>query len=189
MRVRPSGRMVCTIVSSAWLLVTLLACGHGYRSGTLSSNQATGNEVGDGDTLASCLEMRVSRHDDERLRELGWIGIEYEMGNACDGAVPVDLRNALVIATPVGGLRPIDEPANLPHPVYYHSNVGDTPVVLSAWDPQEEIRGAMLDGRRHAREVIAYVVPLGLTDLDVCVEVSGVVDAEVEPVCFRWRAS
>lgn len=186
MRVRPSVRMAGTIASAAWLLVTLLACGHGYEAGTL---EGSSNETG-GEIATSCLEMRVSRHSDERLRELGWVGVQYELGNACDGAVPVDLREATVFATPVGGLRH-DDPQDgaLPAPVYYSNEISDTPILLSPWDPQEVIREGMLDGRRRAREVIAYVVPPGFAELNVCVEVASVLGNEADPVCFYWGAS
>jgi len=179
--------MAGTIASATWLLVTLLACGHGYEAGTLSSSAGDGSDTGD-EVVASCLEMRVSRHSDERLRELGWVGVQYELGNACDGAVPVDLGEAMVFATPVGGLRPSDA-QELPAPVYYSHEIGDTPIVLSPWDPGEVIRTGMLDGRRRAREVIAYVVPPGFAELNVCVEIAPVLGKEVDPVCFYWGAS
>ena len=179
MRARPSLGMVCTVASSAWLLATLLACGHGYQAGNLETGT-------DSARAASCLEMRVSPHSDERLRELGWVGVEYEMGNSCDGAVPVDLSSAVVVATPAGPLRRPTEDGSLPAPVYLDQHVSDTPIMLSLWDPQDVIQPALLDGRRTAREVVAYVVPPGLSDLSVCVEIASVLNADVEPVCFRW---
>lgn len=187
MRLRPSVKMVCTGASCVWLLFTLLACGHGYESGSLetAANETSGESS---ETVAtSCLEVRATAHSDERLRELGWVGVRYELGNACDGVVPVDLRNAVVVATPAGAPR--STRTDLPAPEFYSEDVGTTPILLSAWDPQEQIRAALLDGRRTAHEVIAYVVPPGFGPLDVCVEVEPVVNQPADPVCFRWSGS
>lgn len=183
MRIRSTGRLVGLVVSAAWLLVTLLACGQGYQRGTLeaASGEATTGEATTGQ--ASCLEVRVSPHSDERIRELGWLGVEYEIGNACDGAVPVDLSAAVVLASPAPTARPTQ---GLPAPAFYDNDVGAQPIMLSAWDPQEVLRTAMLDGRRTASEIIAYVVPPGLGELNVCVELNGVGVEGAQPTCFRW---
>ncbi len=195
MRLRPSAKMVCTGASCVWLLFTLLACGHGYESGSLetTANETSGESsetvAGESsETVATgCLEVRATSHSDERLRELGWVGVRYELGNSCDGAVPVDLSHAVVVATPAAAPR--STRTDLPAPEFYSEDVGNTPILLAAWDPQEQIRAALLDGRRTAHEVIAYVVPPGLGPLDVCVEVEPVLHQPAEPVCFRWSGS
>jgi hypothetical protein len=136
----------------------LLVAGCGYRPGSFSGRSPYAGMR----STVGCLDLAIARRDD--LPEAAVI--DYQFGNRCTTAVPVDFSTVAVVARTRDGAE----------------------VRLAPYDPQHEITAQRLDGRLEGREVIAYPV----TDevVQVCVDTASL--ARVEParwVCFGNRAS
>lgn len=112
-----------------------------------------------------CLDVRVGLLDDAAV-PASWPVVDIELGNRCRDAVYVDLRHVRVIA------HWEDRP----------------PERLRAFDPRLELEAAVLDGKSHAREVIAYVAPqtIEAPPRMVCVDVARITRAPpAAPICFE----
>jgi hypothetical protein len=111
-----------------------------------------------------CVDVRVKpRSPGDVLPR--WVVIDYEIGNRCRGAARVDFEAVAVFGQSGTFMEPL--------PLY---------------DPRDEVHVATLDGRRWAREALAYETPReDIAALDrVCIDVSGLADGErVDPICFR----
>lgn len=152
-------------VLAALLSVGAAGCFAPYEGGALLRDG-----TGGADPWArslGCLDVRVAQIDDPAA-DPGWRVVGVDMGNRCDAPVHVDLRRVVVTG-----------------------RLADGRVVrMNAHDPRAEIDAAVLDGRMRAREVIAYVPPIGTAGPadEICVDVGGITGADpVPPVCFGSR--
>lgn len=150
---------------AAMLALVGVGCFAPYEGGALLRDGA--GRVDPQARSLGCLDVRVAQIDDP-MAEPGWRVVGVDMGNRCDAPVYVDLRRVVVTG-----------------------RLADGRVVrMNAHDPRAEIDAAVLDGRMRAREVIAYVPPLGAAGPadEVCVDVGGITGADpVPPVCFGSR--
>lgn len=147
---------------TALAVVLLGGCAAAYEPESLLVD-ARGEPHGHGRRVG-CVDVRVELVRASAV-EASWPVVGLDLGNRCREAVYVDLRHVRVTAR-------WDE---------------TDAVALRAYDPRAEMRGAVLDGRARAREVVAFVAPEGVWNRPaaVCVDVSGITAAEGSPpVCF-----
>lgn len=100
-----------------------------YRGGSFA---AYGQEFAGVRSTFGCIDASVARRADLATGPV----IAYEFGNGCDQPVAVDLSLVAVSGR----------------------DADDREVVLRPYDPDHEIKTAVLDGRRSAQEAIRYVV-------------------------------
>jgi hypothetical protein len=137
----------------AMLGVVLIGCG--YQPGSF---HAPGYTFGPARATIGCVDVAIERRtgvDGEPSRSAV---LAYAFGNGCDHPAMVDLGAARVVGHDAHG----------------------QPVTLTAYDPEREIRAAMLDGRTVGHEAIAYSAEVVVRD--VCVDVAAIAHGDGE----RW---
>ena len=126
-----------------------------YRGGSFAGY---GQDFAGVRSTFGCIDASVARRSDLASDPV----IAYEFGNGCDQPVAVDLSLVTVSGRDAAG--------------------GE--VVLRPYDPDHEIKTAVLDGRRYAAEAIEYVVddaaPASLAE--VCVDPSSAFGGQLP----RW---
>jgi hypothetical protein len=127
-------------------LAFVLVAGCGYHPGSFSG---TSPYAGTRSTVG-CLDLAIARRADLPDAAV----LDYQFGNRCDKAVPVDLARVIVLARTSEGAE----------------------VRLSPYDPERELETLRLDARREGREAIAY--PLTTGAVQICVDAASLVQAE-----------
>ncbi len=119
-------------------------------------------QFADGASRGECLDVRVTSHRDDATARERWVGVRYELGNRCRSAVAVDLSRVRVVAR------------------------GSEEFELARFDPDGEVRAAVLDGGRRATETLAYLWPARAEgEFEVCVDLGGAVDElDLDGRCF-----
>lgn len=113
-------------------------------------------------TQVGCLDLAIARRAD--LSDA--VVLDYQFGNRCNTAAPVDLASVAVVARTRAG----------------------TEVPLAPYDPGHEIRALRLDGRLEGREVIAY--PIDDEVVEVCVDAASLAHVPTPQwVCVGNRVS
>jgi hypothetical protein len=145
-----------------WFLLAgaLVGTGCGYAPGRLLSADAAHAR------RLACLEVGVALVGDAHAPPSDPV-VQVSFGNRCRDPVPVDFGQLRVTARYPGAAAP--------------------EAVLQPFDPDREIRPALLGGRRSARETIEFLAPAGMSAVptDVCVDVSNLEPGRrAEPVCF-----
>ena len=140
------------------LIACVVVAGCGYHPGSFSGRSpyaGTRSTVG-------CLDLAIDRRADER----GAVVLDYQFGNRCDRAAPVDLASVVVLARTREGRE----------------------VQLAPYDPEQQIAALRIDGRLEGREVIAY--PTDADVVQVCIDTGSL--AHVAPaqwMCLGNRSS
>lgn len=137
--------MHATIAAAAVAGLSLAACAYepgSFRFGTRTAEPAGPPPGPTSRTTIDCLDLAVSARAAPPV-------VAYAFGNRCDHPVVVDLT-----ARPIA--RAVDGAA----------------YVLAAFDPDEELRPATLDGRARGHEAIAYPTAVALAE--ICVDAAAV---------------
>ena len=144
-------------------LAALAAClltGCGYKPSSFSFHS---QPVRGASATVGCIDLAITPHP-EVLPDRSTV-LAYEFGNRCDRPTVIDLSTAPVVGRAADGRM----------------------YSLAAYDPAREIRPAMLDGRDHGRELIAYPADVDL--IDVCVDAAALVhQAPPQWLCVFTRA-
>ena len=136
----------------------LIVAGCGYHPGSFAGRSpyaGTRSTVG-------CLDLAIARRSDLPDAAV----LDYQFGNRCDTAVPVDFAAVAVIARTRAGAD----------------------VRLAPYDPEHAITAQRLDGRLEGREVIAY--PVADEVVQICIDTASLTHLEPSRwVCVGDRAS
>lgn len=115
-------------------------------------------------TTIGCLDLALTPR--ERQAPERHAVLAYEFGNRCDVPVTVDLSSARVVGRDSNGSEHL----------------------LAAFDPDLEIRPAVLDAYAQGRELIAY--PSGVKLVDICVDAAALThQAPAQWLCVRPYSS
>jgi hypothetical protein len=132
----------------------LVLAGCGYQAGSF---HAPGYAFGPARATIGCVDVAIERRTGLGEPTKSAV-LAYAFGNGCDHPAMVDLAAARVVGHDAHG----------------------QPVTLTAYDPDREIRAALLDGRTVGHEAIAYSAEVAVGD--VCVDVAAIAHGEGE----RW---
>lgn len=136
----------------------LIAAGCGYHPGSFAGKSPYAGAR----STVGCLDLAIARRSDLPDAAV----LDYQFGNRCDAAVPVDFAAVAVTARTRDGAE----------------------VRLAPYDPEHQIAAQRLDGRLEGREVIAY--PIAVEVVQICIDTASLAHlAPAHWVCLGERGS